>query len=92
MLAASLTNYCADPTNAQALRQYAAQRQGEFAAKEIVERLVGLVVRRPFLINRAAGVLERRQEMADLLVGVAGDFVPAREVLRPRFLLKLLIP
>ena len=30
----------------------------------------------------AARVLSRRKDMADLLVGVAGDFVPAREVLR----------
>jgi hypothetical protein len=27
--------------------------------------------------------------MADLLVGVTGDFVPAREVLRPSYLLDL---
>jgi hypothetical protein len=30
--------------------------------------------------------------MADLLVGVAGDFVPAAEVLRPGYLLRLLVP
>jgi hypothetical protein len=28
--------------------------------------------------------------MADLFVGVTGDFVPAREVLRPSYLLRLL--
>jgi hypothetical protein len=28
--------------------------------------------------------------MADLLVGVAGDFVPPREILKPSYLLKLL--
>jgi hypothetical protein len=29
--------------------------------------------------------------MADLLVGVVGDFVPAREVLSPSYLLKLML-
>jgi hypothetical protein len=29
--------------------------------------------------------------MADLLVGVAGDFVPTREVFRPRFMMNLLL-
>jgi hypothetical protein len=37
-------------------------------------------------------VLSRRRDMADLLVGVTGDFVPPREVLRPGYLLKLLVP
>jgi menaquinone-9 beta-reductase len=41
-------------------------------------------------MNRAATILSRRRDMADLLVGVVGDFVPAREVLRPRYLLNLL--
>jgi hypothetical protein len=64
----------------------------EFRGKRIVERLVGLAVASPPLLNRVARVLKRRREMADLLVGVAGDFVPASEVLRPRFLFDLLRP
>ena len=31
------------------------------------------------------------RDMADLLVGVVGDFVPAREVLRPGYLLSLML-
>jgi hypothetical protein len=57
-----------------------------------VERLIGAAVAWPPLINHAARVLSRRKDMADLLVGVAGDFVPAGEVLRPRYLLRLLFP
>ena len=30
--------------------------------------------------------------MADLLIGVTGDFIPAREVLRPGYLLNLFRP
>jgi hypothetical protein len=41
-------------------------------------------------MNRAAATLARRKDMADLLVGVAGDFVPPRAVLTPSFILTLL--
>jgi hypothetical protein len=44
------------------------------------------------ILNHVARTLARRRDMADLLVGVAGDFVPPREVLRPGFLLGLLLP
>jgi hypothetical protein len=43
-------------------------------------------------MNQAARALASRSHLADLLVGVAGDFVPPREVLRPGFLLQLLVP
>jgi hypothetical protein len=56
-----------------------------------VERLVALAVASPTLMNRAARTLSRRKEMADLLVGVAGDFVPARKVLSLRYLSRLLL-
>ena len=69
-----------------ALREYASRHRAEFRGKRIVEQIVGLAVAYPVLLNRAARALAKRQEMADLLIGVAGDFVPPREVLRPRFL------
>ena len=40
-------------------------------------------------MNYFARTLAARKDMADLLVGVTGDFVPAREVLRPGYLLNL---
>lgn len=73
-----------------ALREYERARRAEFSGKWLVERLVGTAIAFPPLINRAATVLSRRRDMADLLVGVVGDFVPAREVLRPGYLLNLL--
>jgi flavin-dependent dehydrogenase len=73
-----------------ALRQYERERRKEFSGKWLVEKIVGAAVASPPLINRAANVLSRRRDMADLLVGVVGDFVPAREVLRPGYLLRLL--
>lgn len=74
----------------KALGAYETARRSEFAGKWKVERLIGTAVAFPGLINRAATVLSRRRDMADLLVGVVGDFVPPREVLRPAYLLQLL--
>jgi menaquinone-9 beta-reductase len=75
-----------------ALRAYDRSRYKEFRGKWMVERLIGTAVSFPLLLNRAARVLSRRRDMADLLVGVAGDFVPAREVLHPRYFLGFLLP
>jgi flavin-dependent dehydrogenase len=72
------------------LAHYDAARRREFSGKWTVERLIGTAVAFPALINRAARVLSTRRDMADLLVGVVGDFVPAREVLRPGYVLPLL--
>ncbi len=82
------TPRCADA----ALVAYDRARRAEFRGKWMVERLIAAAVAFPPLINHAASVLSRRKDMADLLIGVAGDFVPARELLRPGYLLRLLIP
>ncbi len=76
----------------EALREYDRTRRAEFRGKWRVERLVGAAVAFPALIERAAHTLSRRKDLADLFVGVTGDFVPAREVLRPSYLLALLFP
>jgi flavin-dependent dehydrogenase len=73
----------------RALRAYDTARRREFGGKWIVERLVARAVASTFLMNRAARALAARRDLADLLVGVTGDFVPAREVLRPGFVLAL---
>lgn len=74
----------------RALSNYDAARKKTFGGKWKVERIVGRMVASPMLCNRIARALEKRRDMADLLVGVAGDFVPPAEVLRPRFVLSLL--
>ena len=80
------------PGSDAALRDYDHNRRAEFGGKWRVERLVGAAVGFPPLIERAALSLSRRKDLADLFVGVTGDFVPAREVLRPSYLLALLFP
>jgi flavin-dependent dehydrogenase len=74
-----------------ALEAYDRARRHEFGGKWLVERMIGTAVAFPPLLDRAAAVLSRRPAMADLLVGVTGDFVPARAVLNPGFLAKLLL-
>ena len=75
-----------------ALRAYGHMRGQEFKGKWAVERIIGAAVTFPALMNVAARSLALRPEMAHTIVGVTGDFVPAREVLRPGFLLRLVTP
>jgi flavin-dependent dehydrogenase len=75
-----------------ALAAYDRVRRREFRGKWVVESLIAAVVGSPRLMNRAARVLGARKDMADLLVGVTGDFVPAREVLNLRYLTMFALP
>ena len=74
------------------LAAYDRARRAEFGGKWRLERLVGAAVTFPVMMNRAVRVLSRRQDLADLFVGAAGDFVPPREVLRLSNLGLLLVP
>ncbi len=83
----------ADPrAAARALASYDRARHDTFAGKWRVERLIGAAVAFPSLMNHAARILGRDRDLADLLVGVTGDFVPVSAVLTPRTLLKFLLP
>ncbi len=75
-----------------ALKAYDSARVAEFRNKWRVERVIGAAVSSPMLMNHAARVLGSRRDLADLLIGVTGDFVPASAVLRPSFLLHFLDP
>jgi menaquinone-9 beta-reductase len=90
------------PRIAQALRNkptdegrilagYDIARKQEFGGKWKLERIVGMAIAHPYFMNNAAKVLSRRKDMADLIVGVAGDFIPPKLVLNPRFLFNLFI-
>ena len=71
------------------LARYHGARRAEFLGKWIVERLIAAAVGWAPAMNYFSRTLEARKDMADLLVGVTGNFVPAREVLRPAYLLNL---
>jgi flavin-dependent dehydrogenase len=90
LLAAHLASDLGGIGSDEALRAYDDARRAQFRGKWIVERLVGGAVASAVVMNRAAKALAARRDLADLLVGVTGDFVPPREVLRPGFVLRLL--
>lgn len=77
--------------SAQLLAEYERARRAEFRGKWLVEKLIAGTVAVPALINHAARALSRRKEMADLLVGVAGNFVPPSKVLRVGYIARLLL-
>jgi menaquinone-9 beta-reductase len=75
-----------------ALAAYDRCRREEFRGKWMVERIIAAAVASPLIFERIVRTLARHRDMADLLVGVTGDFVPATEVLRARFVARLLLP
>jgi menaquinone-9 beta-reductase len=72
------------------LEDYARARHRETRDKFRFNRLVQLAVGWPEAGNRLAHRLARRPDLADRLVGIAGDFVPARDAFGPRFVWDLL--
>jgi len=75
--------------HAEALREYDRARRIAFRGKWMVERLVAAAVASPTVMNRVARGLARRRDLADTLVGVTGDVVPASAVLRPGYAVAL---
>ncbi|MGQ0702782.1 MAG: NAD(P)/FAD-dependent oxidoreductase [Gemmatimonadales bacterium] len=67
------------------LRRYRRARRRTFLGKWMLERLIGYAMLAPARFDRAVERLERRG-LAHTLIGVTGDFVPARAVLNPIFL------
>lgn len=76
----------------EALEAYDRARRHEFGGKWQMERLMALAVAQPSLMDHVAVRLRERRDLSDLLVGVAGDFIPAGEVLNFRFAFQLLAP
>jgi geranylgeranyl reductase family protein len=72
------------------LRAYDARRHEATRHKFLLNRLIQRVVSWPSLSNVVARRLRGRPDLADQLVGIAGDFIPARTALGPRFVYELL--
>jgi flavin-dependent dehydrogenase len=91
LLAQSAVTALEQPGGVEAARLggYRLARRRAFAGKWAVERLVGYGMWFPRLFDRAVARLGRRAGMADTFVGVTGDFVPARAVLNPLFLARM---
>ncbi len=77
---------------AGALAPYRLARRREFAAKEMLCRVVQGFVQWPRGMDYLAPRLARRPHLRATLTGVLGDFVDARRALAPGYLLALLRP
>ena len=78
------------PVRRARLAPYLAARRRAFAGKWVVERVIGGLMAFPALFDRAVARIERRG-LAHTLVGVTGEFLPARAVLNPSFLARAVI-
>ncbi|HET8644203.1 MAG TPA: NAD(P)/FAD-dependent oxidoreductase [Vicinamibacteria bacterium] len=72
------------------LSAYQRARDAATRAKFRFNHLLQQAVVRPWLANAVARRLSRRPDLAARMVGIAGDFVPAREAFGARFVLDLL--
>lgn len=77
--------------SARRLRQYDRAYSAAFRGKRAVEMAIQAAVQHPPLMAHIARRLETHKRLADTIVGVTGDFLPPAAVLRPDFLLRLII-
>lgn len=80
-----------DDLSATALSNYDRMYRNAFHGKRLVEQIIQLAVQTPPLLNHIARVLQNRKAMADTMIAVTGDFLPANNVLRPGYLLRLVV-
>lgn len=90
-IASRVAQQALQSTRPHGLRRYDRERRAATGAKFRFNRLLQTVVGHPSLANLVAHRLAKRPDLADRLVGIAGDFVPARTLLGPGFLLRLLL-
>ncbi|PYQ19065.1 MAG: hypothetical protein DMF81_23040 [Acidobacteria bacterium] len=89
-IAAAVADRCLRAQSSDGLREYDRARHAATRHKFRFNRLLQVVVGHPRLANAAARRFVQRPDLADRLVSIAGDFVPARSALGPSFLLELL--
>ena len=68
--------------SADALAPYARAKRAAFADKARVTRALQFIIAHRRLANGAARFLQRRPALLSMLMGVIGDFVPPRALLR----------
>jgi len=71
-----------DDLSIRALAPYAAARRRLVRDKARLARALQLAIRHRALANAVAHVLARRPRLLETLMGVIGDFIPPRELLR----------
>ncbi len=79
------------PVTVDRLVEYRRMRRRVFAGKWMIDRMIEYALRFPRLFDRGVSRLGRHEPMAHTVIGLAGGFVPAREVLNPVFLARMLL-
>lgn len=87
----ALPALAAGDLSAVRLAAYDRAHRQAFRGKRLIEQIIQSAVRFPPLMNHIAWTLGRRKAMADTVVAVTGDFLPASAVLRPGYLLRLVV-
>jgi flavin-dependent dehydrogenase len=77
---------------AASLARYSAMRRREFAAKDLVCRMVQFFVGLPPAMDYVVARLDRRTRVRDIMTGVLGDFADPKSALSPSYLWSLLRP
>jgi flavin-dependent dehydrogenase len=79
------------PITVDRLVQYRRMRRRVFSGKWAMERLIDCALRFPRLFDRGVSRLGLHESMAHTVIGLAGGFVPTREVLNPIFLARMIL-
>ena len=79
------------PITVDRLVEYRRMRRRVFAGKWAVDRMIDYALRFPRLFDRGVSRLGRHEGMAHKVIGLAGGFVPAREILNPIFLARMVL-
>ena len=75
----------------ECLREYCRERRRAFAEKWLMERVTRYLMFFPRVFDHCVSRLGRHQDMAHSAIGVAGGFVPIREILNPTFLARMVV-
>jgi menaquinone-9 beta-reductase len=81
----------AGPVTVDRLLEYRRMRRRAFAGKWMLERMIDYALRYPRLFDRGVARLGSRGGMAHTVIGLAGGFVPTKEVLNPVFLARMVL-
>lgn len=91
MAEVALPGLAANDLSAARLAAYDRSHRQAFRGKRLIEQIIQTAVQAPPLMDHIASILSRRKAMADTIVAVTGDFLPTSAVLRPGYLLRLVV-
>jgi flavin-dependent dehydrogenase len=72
------------------LKAYEKKRKQEFEKKFLLSRILQKLIYNQFFCDQVVRVLKEKRDLAEILVGVIGDLVPAEKVMSFKFLSQLI--